>query len=205
MKRQFLQPGYDLIIREIPEKSRVLDLGCGYGELLEILQKEKNVEGLGIEISEESVARCMQKGVFCSQGDIDQGLNHYKDNSFDFVILNLTLTNTKKPDYVIKEVMRISRKAIINFPNFAFLNIRLQLLLRGKMPVSSVLPFAWYESPNIHMVTIKDFRQYCVKHNFPIQAEYHFSPGEKKSKIKKIMPNPRAKYGFFILNGENYL
>lgn len=204
MKEFLTNIGYDLILEKIPANAKVLDLGCGGGDLLSTLQDKKSIKGLGIEISEKDVASCMSKGVFCAQGDIDEGLSHYKDNSFDYLIINQTIQNTKKPDEVLKEVMRISKKAIVSFPNFAFYKIRLQLLLRGNMPKTPSLPFDWYESPNIHMVTIKDFKNYCLLNNFPIEEELHFNEKREKSILHKFMPNAFAMYGFFILNGEKY-
>ena len=129
--------GYDLIIQEVKAKSKVLDLGCGDGVLLEKLQNEKAVNGFGVEISEEGVSSCLEKGLYCYQGDIDEGLSDYKDNSFDYVILNQTIQSTKRPDLVLKEPMRISKFAIISFPNFGYLPTRLYLMLKGKMPIDS--------------------------------------------------------------------
>ena len=108
--------GYDLVIGEIPVGSRVLDLGCGDGSLLKLLQEKKKVAGFGVEISGEGVSLCMEKGVYCYQADIDEGLSDYRENSFDYVILNQTIQNTKQPDFVIREVLRIGKKAIISFP-----------------------------------------------------------------------------------------
>ena len=148
--------GYDIIINEIPEKSRILDLGCGDGTLIQELQQIKKVDGYGVEISAEGVSKCLEKGLYTYQGDIDDGLSDYKENSFDYVILNQTLQNTKKPVYVLAEIMRICKNAIISFPNFGNIKIRFQLLFSGRMPKNRMLPYEWYESPNIHLLSIKD-------------------------------------------------
>jgi methionine biosynthesis protein MetW len=192
--------GYDLVIEEVPEKSKVLDLGCGDGVLLEMLQEQKKVKGYGVEISEEGVSLCLEKGLYCYQADIDEGLTDYRKNSFDYVILNQTIQNTKRPDYVIKEVLRIGKKVIISFPNFGFVQTRLHLLLKGTMPVNELLPFQWYDSPNIHLLTIKDMKNMSGEFEFKILKECHFNPdSNKKSKIIKLNPNFLARYGFFII------
>ncbi|MCP4131199.1 MAG: methionine biosynthesis protein MetW [bacterium] len=198
--------GYDLIIPLVPENSRVLDLGCGDGYLLEKLQTIKQVRGFGVEISESGVSQCVEKGLYCYQGDIDEGLSDYRANSFDFVILNQTIQSTKRPEYVLHEIMRISKKTIISFPNFGYSMIRLALLLKGTMPKGDSIPYEWYESPNIHLLSIRDFQRFCKKNKYPIEMEYHFSvskPG--KSRVISVKPNILAQYGFFLLNGENFL
>jgi methionine biosynthesis protein MetW len=200
---QYQQIGYDLIINEVKEESRVLDLGCGDGTLLENLQKKKRIKGFGVEISEEGVSLCVEKGLYCYQGDIDEGLSDYKENSFDYVILSQTLQSTKWPDYVLNEILRISKKAIVTFPNFGHIKTRLQLMVYGTMPKNDLLPYEWYESPNIHHATIKDFIHLCRQQNYQIEKEMHFSVKKNgSSSIKSFMPNIFAQYGFFVLNGE---
>jgi len=192
--------GYDLVLKEIPERSKVLDLGCGDGVLLEMLQENKKVKGYGVEISEEGVSLCLEKGLYCYQADIDEGLTDYRKNSFDYVILNQTIQNTKRPDYVLKEVLRIGKRIIISFPNFGYIQTRLHLLFQGTMPVNDLLPYEWYNSPNIHLLTIKDMRKMSEEFDFKILKERHFSisPGHR-SRIKKINPNLTAQYGFFVI------
>lgn len=193
--------GYDLVLKEVPEKSKVLDLGCGDGVLLEMLQETKKVKGYGVEISEEGVSLCLEKGLYCYQADIDEGLTDYRKNSFDYVILNQTIQNTKRPDYVIKEVLRIGKRVIISFPNFGYLQTRLHLLFQGTMPVNELLPYEWYNSPNIHLLTIKDMRKMSGEFDFKILKEQHFSiSAGHRSRIKKINPNLTAQYGFFVIS-----
>ncbi len=197
--------GYDIILDEIPIGSRVLDLGCGNGILLEKLQDKKKIQGFGVEISEEGISQCVEKGLFCYQGDIDEGLNDYRDDSFDYVILNQTLQSTKRPDFVLKEIMRIGKTVIVSFPNFAYYTTRFQLLFKGTMPKNRLLPYEWYESPNIHLVTIRDFREYCRKKKFPIRQEFHFSLAKDGRSIPiRFHPNLYAQYGFFVLDGHSF-
>jgi methionine biosynthesis protein MetW len=197
--------GYDLITAEILPGTKVLDLGCGDGMLLEKLQSTKQVVPYGVEISEDGVCQCVEKGLYCYQGDIDEGLADYKDNSFDYVILNQTLQITKRPAYVLQEMMRISKNAIVSFPNFGYVKTRLQLLIKGMMPKNVLLPYEWYETPNIHLLTIKDFQAFCKSNKYPVKKEYHFTVASKGESCQiRIFPNILAQYGFFVLDGERY-
>lgn len=199
------QIGHEIIINEIPEGSRVLDLGCGDGVLLENLRNVKNVDGYGVEISEEGVGICLEKGLYCYQGDIDDGLEDYRDNSFDYVILNQTLQNTKKPEFVLLEILRIGLNAIISFPNFGYYLIRLQLMYRGTMPKNRLLPYEWYESPNIHLLSIQDFQDYCGRHAYPVKKQEHFTQRADGSFYHvRTLPNLFAQYGMFILDGSDF-
>ncbi len=198
--------GHELVIAEVVENSRVLDLGCGDGKLLFTLQQQKKAQGYGVEISEFGVSMCVEKGLYCFQGDIDEGLKDYKSNSFDYVILNQTIQNTKLPHFVLKEVMRVGKKAIISFPNFGYYKTRIQLLLNGKMPVTANCPYEWYDSPNIHLLTIQDFVNFCQKSGYTIEKQLNFSY-TKKSKLFKnlLLPNIFAQYGLFILDAEQHI
>jgi len=149
-----------LIAEMVAAGSRVLDVGCGDGELLRLLE-QRGVDGRGIEISREGVNECVAKGLAVIQGDADTDLGNYPDAAFDYVILSQTLQATRRPREVVENMLRIGRHAIISFPNFGHWRIRLQLLLNGAMPVTDNLPDSWYDSPNIHFCTIKDFRELC--------------------------------------------
>jgi methionine biosynthesis protein MetW len=141
--------------------ARVLDVGCGDGELLRLLET-RGVDGRGIELSREGVNECVAKGLAVIQGDADTDLGDYPDDAFDFVILSQTLQATRHPRIVLEHMLRIGRYAIVSFPNFGHWKIRLQIMFGGGMPHTDNLPYAWYESPNIHFCTIKDFRELCM-------------------------------------------
>jgi len=195
-----LRIGYDLVIDAVSHGAKILDLGCGDGELLLRLEEQKKVKGYGVEISEEGVGLCMEKGLYCYQADIDEGLSDYKDDSFDFVILSQTIQNTKMPDYVLREVLRIGKNVIVSFPNFGYFRYRIYLLFRGRMPVSRHLPYEWYDSPNIHLMTIHDMRGMAPLLGFDIIMEKNFSVrDDSSSQIKRFMPNFFAQYGFFVI------
>ena len=149
-----------LVADMVQPGSRVLDVGCGDGELLRLLET-RGVDGRGIELSREGVNQCVAKGLAVIQGDADTDLADYPDDAFDFVILSQTLQATRQPRVVLEHMLRIGRYAIVSFPNFGHWRIRLQLLLNGAMPVTDNLPDSWYDSPNIHFCTIKDFREMC--------------------------------------------
>jgi methionine biosynthesis protein MetW len=145
----------------IEPASRVLDVGCGEGELLAHLAREKDVDGRGIELSQSGVNACVRHGLSVIQGDADSDLAAYPSDSFDFVVLSQTLQATRQPRWVVEQLVRIGRRAIVSFPNFGHWNIRLQLFFGGHMPFTDNLPYAWYETPNIHFCSIKDFRLLC--------------------------------------------
>jgi methionine biosynthesis protein MetW len=140
---------------------RVLDIGCGDGELLYHLTREREVDGRGIELSQQGVNACVRRGLSVIQGDADTDLVDYPDKAFDYVILSQTLQATHNPRVVLGELMRIGRRAIVSFPNFGYWRVRWQLLVSGKMPVTDALPYGWYGTPNIHHCTIRDFVALC--------------------------------------------
>ncbi|HET9903375.1 MAG TPA: methionine biosynthesis protein MetW [Xanthobacteraceae bacterium] len=140
---------------------RVLDVGCGDGELLQLLAETRGADARGIELSREGVNECVSKGLAVVQGDADTDLVDYPDDAFDYVILSQTLQATRQPRHVLEQMLRIGRHAIVSFPNFGHWRIRLQLLFNGRMPTTENLPYTWYDTPNIHFCTIKDFRALC--------------------------------------------
>jgi methionine biosynthesis protein MetW len=151
-----------LLIAEMVEKgSRVLDVGCGDGALLQLLADTKDVDGRGIEISRERVNACVARGLSVIQGDADHDLLDYPDGAFDYAILSLTIQATLRPKEVLSQLLRIGRRAIVSFPNFGHWQVRTQLLMTGRMPVTENLPDAWYATPNAHLCTIKDFADLC--------------------------------------------
>jgi methionine biosynthesis protein MetW len=150
-----------LIAEMVAHGSRVLDVGCGDGALLQLLADTKNVDGRGIEITRERVNACVARGLSVIQGDADRDLADYPDDAFDHAILSLTIQATRQPKTVLKHLLRIGRRAIVSFPNFGHWQVRARLLFTGRMPVTENLPEAWYVSPNAHLCTIKDFADLC--------------------------------------------
>jgi methionine biosynthesis protein MetW len=150
-----------LIAQMVAPGSRVLDVGCGDGALLQLLTDTKEVDGRGIEVSRERVNACVARGLSVIQGDADRDLDDYPDGAFDYAILSLTIQATRHPKNVLEHLLRIGRRAIVSFPNFGHWRVRSQLLLTGRMPVNEHLPDAWYVSPNAHLCTIKDFVDLC--------------------------------------------
>jgi methionine biosynthesis protein MetW len=150
-----------MIAEMVAAGSRVLDVGCGDGALLQLLADTKNVDGRGIEVSRERVNACVARGLSVIQGDADRDLADYPDGAFDYAILSLTIQSTRQPKAVLEQLLRIGRSAIVSFPNFGHWQVRAQLAFTGRMPVTENLPEAWYVSPNAHLCTIKDFANLC--------------------------------------------
>ena len=159
---------YKIIADIIEENTRVLDVGCDDGSLIEFLKKNKNVDVRGIEISKEKVQTCISKGLTVIEGNAEFDLKQFPNNSFDYVVLGQTLQAFINPEIVIKELLRVGKKAIVTIPNFGHWKVRLNLLMRGTMPVTKTLPNDWYNTPNIHMCTIKDFFKFSKLINFKI-------------------------------------
>jgi len=159
---------YKIISDIIEENTRVLDVGCDDGSLMEFLKKNKIIDIRGIEISKEKVQTCISKGLTVIEGDAEYDLKQFPDKSFDYVILGQTLQAFINPEIVIKELLRVGKKAVVTIPNFGHWKVRLNLLVQGTMPVTKTLPNEWYNTPNIHMCTIKDFFKFSEKMNFKI-------------------------------------
>ena len=172
---------YKVVCDLIEENSRVLDLGCGNGELLELLKNEKHVKGFGVEINQDSLLEALVKGLSVIQGDIDKGLDEFQDNTYDYAILNQTLQSTKYPEMIIDEMLRVAKKCIVSFPNFAYWRVRFYLFFKGKMPKSKQLPYEWYDTPNIHLLTICDFFEFCKKRNIKIEKSVYLTQEKSRS------------------------
>ena len=162
---------FSIISKMIPSRSKIIDVGCGDGSLLDYLIKKKNVDGRGLEIDQDKIRECLAKGISAIQGDADIDLIDYPDKSFDYSILTYTLQATKRPKKVLEELVRISNKAIVSFPNFGYWKIRMSLLLNGKMPVSNELSYSWHETPNLHFCTINDFIDLCEELEIKIEKK----------------------------------
>lgn len=193
-----LHLNYSIITDMIESDMSVLDVGCGDGTLMKML-KEKNIHITGIDINQDNVVQCLEKGLSVIQGDIDEGLQGYPDKSYDYVILNQTLQSTEKPDYVIQEMLRVGKHVVVSFPNFAYWRVRFYLLFHGKMPKSNILPFEWYDTPNIHLLTINDFYDFAGRHNFKIEKKLCMTRGKiRKSLFHKIFDNLFAEEVMFL-------
>lgn len=166
---------FEEIIKLINSDSRVLDLGCGSGELLYMLKEKKNVYATGVDIEEKMVLNCIKKGLSVFQGDLDEGLKDYESGSYDYVVLSHTLQVVKRPKELLSEMLRVGKKVIVNFPNFGHMGIRLQLLFKGRMPVTEGLPYSWYNTPNIHLCTRNDFIELVKEVNAKILKEIAFN------------------------------
>ena len=196
-----LHANYNHIVPLIENGAKVLDLGCGDGTLLKKLIDEKNVHGKGIEINQENVIQSLHKGLSVIQGDIDEGLEDFSDNEMDYVILNQTLQSTQNPDSVIKEMLRVGKNAVVSFPNFAYWRIRFYLLFKGKMPKSKMLPFEWYDTPNIHLLTVRDFFDYCEKRDIKISKSILTRRGKiVNSRFKKTFADIFAEEVIFVIH-----
>jgi len=176
--------------------SVVLDMGCGDGDLLEYLVIHKGVEGHGVEISEEAIYRCVEKGLDVSHGDIDSGLTEYPDKMFDYVIFNQTMQQVHRPKEAIIEALRIGKKVIIGFPNFCYINARLQIFFGGHVPVTPSLPYSWYDTPNLHFLSIEDFQSFCREQGFSIEKKVFLS----QRGIVKVLPNMFALNAIFQIS-----
>lgn len=197
------QTKYNIICDLVDEGVSILDLGCGSGDLLKLLKDKKNVKGRGVEINEDNVIKCIEKGLSVFQGNLDEGLKDYQDKSFDYVVLNQTLQCVHRPDYVINEMLRVGYKGVISFPNFAYWRVRLYLGLNGRMPKSSILPFEWYNTPNIHLLTINDFKEFCQERKIRILQEIFMNRAKiKKDFFHNFIPNFYAEEAVFVVQRE---
>jgi methionine biosynthesis protein MetW len=166
---------YAIISALVPEGARVLDVGCGEGELLHWLVENKGVQGRGIELESAKVHKAIAKGLSVYQGDINAGLTVYPDNAFDVVLLSQTLQETQQPRQVMREMLRIGGKVVVTFPNFAHWSVRFSLLFHGKAPKTKFLPYSWYNTPNIRVLSIRDFEELVAKENWRIEKELFLS------------------------------
>jgi methionine biosynthesis protein MetW len=189
------RPDFHVIGEIIEPASRVLDLGCGEGELLAWLVEQKRVLARGVEISPAQVRRAIGRGVSVFQGDIDEGLKDYPDKAFDYVILSQTLQETRSPLEVLREILRVGRRAIISFPNYGHWSVRLAMLVNGQAPKTKLFPYNWYDSPNIHFLTVRDFEALAVQQGFRIERRYFVAGARKVS----LAPNLLAEVAVYLV------
>jgi len=190
-----VQLDHKVILDLINPQSSVLDLGCGMGDLLYLLVKEKKARVQGIEIDDQAIYKCVAKGLNVFHGDIDTGLTEFRDKSFDYVILNQSMQQILHVDKVLTDALRVGKKVIVGFPNFAYFKSRLQMFFKGKAPVTAGLPYQWYETPNLHFLSITDFKNYCRSKQINIQRSICI--GEKRKVL--IFPNIFAQTGIFLI------
>lgn len=186
---------HEVVVEWVEKESSVLDLGCGNGDLLAALVKEKGVKAQGIEIDEKAIYECVAKGLSVVQQDIETGLSEYLDKSFDYVILAGSLQQVKKPDLVLTAALRVGKRIIVSFPNFGHYKVRLQILFGGKVPVTPSLPFEWYDTPNLHFLSVSNFIEYCQKRSIHIERSAFFGQARLKG-----LPNLRAETSLFMLS-----
>lgn len=191
-----LRPDLAVIAANVAPGSRVLDIGCGDGELMAALRDKKGVDARGLELDAGDVASAVARGLSVVQGDADTDLADYPDNSFDYAILSQTLQTTRAPDVVLEHLLRIGRHAFVSFPNFAHWRVRASLLWGGRMPVTRLLPVAWYATPNIHHVTIDDFRALLNERGITIEGAWFLSGDQRTS---ATMANLLAEHAVFLL------
>lgn len=197
---ELLRGDLRLIASLIAPASRVLDLGCGDGSLLAHLRDDQGCSVRGVELSLEGIAACARAGIPCVQADLDDGLTPLGDHSFDFVVLSQTLQVVRRPDRVLREMLRVGDRGIVSFPNFAHWRVRSYLAARGRMPVSAAIPYAWYDTPNIHHTTIKDFRDLCASAGARILTEIPLVSSEDAEPRRiTALPNLRADTAVAVL------
>jgi len=199
MKKEF-----KIIAELIKNNTRVLDVGCGDGTLMKFLKENKNVDARGFEISKTKVQNCIGKGLSVIEGDAEKDLKQFPSTSFDYVVLSQTLQAFYNPEKVIDDLLRVSKKAIVTIPNFGFWRIRLHLLLKGTMPISKNLPNEWYNTPNLHMCTIKDFFNFCSKKNINLNESIALN-NEKTSSINNknlSLKNLSSELGIFLIENK---
>ena len=184
-----MRSDFDVIQSYIQDHSRILDLGCGDGTLLATLAKNKQVSGYGLEINPDHITACVAKGVDVIEQNIDTGLANFADNSFDLVVMTQTLQAMQRPDKTLEEMLRVGKECIVTFPNFGHWKARFYLFFFGRMPVSDMMPYEWYDTPNIHFCTVSDFEHLCRQRNITILHRQVISSGYIDRLFEAIQPN----------------
>ena len=192
-----LRPDLSIIAREVPAGARMLDIGCGDGALMAALRDSKGVDARGLELNASQVERCVARGLSVVQGDADSDLAEYPDKAFDYAVLSQTLQTSARPDQMLEQLLRVGQQAFVSFPNFAHWRTRAALMFGGKMPVTRTLPVSWFETPNIHHVTIVDFRELVAAQGARIERSWYFAGDQQ---IGASGANWRAELALFQLS-----
>jgi methionine biosynthesis protein MetW len=199
---------YDLeiIAQLIAPNTKVLDIGCGDGELLEFLQKTKNVDARGLEISQMQVSKALGRGISAIQGDAENDLTFYPSQSFDYAILSQTIQSTQRPKEILQEMLRVAEYAVVSLPNFAHIKNRLHLLFKGTMPVNKNIPYQWYDTPNIHFCSVDDFEKLCKELNFTVEKKIFLTNKHRLISFfgHKFIANLFAQYGIFLIKKNHF-
>lgn len=192
-----IRPDHRVIFDMVEAGSRVLDLGCGTGDLIHLLMREKNAWVQGIELDEQAIYECVKKGLPVCQSDIESGLAEYPDRSFDVVVLNQSLQEVRKASFLLREALRVGSRVIVGFPNFAHLSARISLFFGGRAPMTPSLPYHWYDTPNVRFLSISDFRNFCRDKGFVVERARFLNGGKEI----RFWPNLRALGAIFLLSG----
>lgn len=187
---------HQVIAGLVSDGASVLDLGCGDGDLMAYLSQARSAGARGVEISEQAIYRCVARGLSVSNQDIDNGLSEYGDNSFDYVILNQCLQQVKNPQEVLAEAVRVGKKAIVGVPNFAYISARWRLGVIGRAPMTKALPYQWYNTPNLHFLSLSDFTDYCRRGGLRIETVVYLNGNS----LVRLLPNVLAQVGIFLIS-----
>ena len=193
----------NLIKHWVKPESKVLDLGCGNGEVLQELKQQLNISGYGLEIDPDKITQCIAKGIHVIEQDLNFGLKNFPDQSLDTIIMLQTLQAVKAPDFLIQEMVRVAREAIVTFPNFGYWRSRLQTSLLGRMPVSKAIPHQWYNTPNIHLCTFKDFEMLCDTLHIRIVNRSVLNDQHQSGFITSLLPNLLGEIALYKITAES--
>ncbi len=194
-----MRPDLELIAQLVNDGARVLDLGCGEGDLLAHLQVHKNVNGYGLDVDPENICTCLAKGVNVIEQDLNEGIGNFPSNSFDMVVMTDTLQSVESPQLMIKEMLRVAEECVITFPNFGYWRCRVQLMFGGRMPVGRALPYEWYNTPNIRLCTFKDFEALCSGLGARVLQKRVVNHALAESAMSGFIPNLLGPIAFYRL------